>query len=154
MIILLFGQPASGKTTLANKLILMPNVFYSFQNFMLIDGDKWREVTKNKNYSREGRLANMKGAFDMALYLENEGFIPVLSFVTPYEEMREYLSKNAKQLCLIYLQYDENRGRNSYFANDFEEPKIDCLKLDTSSYDIQDCLTQIINYITIKYEDT
>jgi adenylylsulfate kinase-like enzyme len=152
MIILFFGQPASGKTTLADRLFNMPSIFYGYQDFIRIDGDKWREITKNKDYSRQGRINNLKGAFDMALYLENEGYVPILSFVTPYEEMRKYLLDNAKQLSPIYLQYDENRGRNDYFAKDWEEPKLKCLKIDTSLNDIQDCLSKVINYITMKYD--
>ena len=77
MIVLLFGQPASGKTTLADK--------FEYNNQIRIDGDRWRDITQNKDYSKEGRLKNLKGAFDMALYLEKEGFLPILSVVTPYE---------------------------------------------------------------------
>jgi adenylylsulfate kinase-like enzyme len=152
MIILLFGQPASGKTTLANSIFTMPSLFYGIQEFIKIDGDKWRGVTKNKDYSREGRINNLKGAFDMALYLENEGYTPIISMVTPYEEMRNYLLEKAKIFCPIYLHYNENRGRNDFFAKDWEEPKLQCLNIDTSLYSVQECLGKIINYISIKYD--
>jgi len=152
MIILFFGQPASGKTTLADRICAMPSMFYEIDTFIRIDGDKWRDVTNNKDYSKQGRLNNLKGAFDMALYLEKEGYTPILSFVTPYEELREYLVQNANKCCLIYLQYNQNRNRSDYFATDFQEPKVECLKLNTSDKDIQDCLSEVINYITICYE--
>ena len=87
MIILLYGQPASGKTTLSNELMRI----YDNQDAIQIDGDKWRDVTKNKDYSKEGRNRNLKGAFDMALYLEKDDYVPILSFVTPYTELRNYL---------------------------------------------------------------
>lgn len=164
MVILFYGQPASGKTTLAkalkykvgeiyNYLVFeskwkLPNGFKKISsNSILIDGDKWRDVTKNKDYSKEGRLRNLKGAFDMALYLENEGYIPILSFVTPYDELRQYLKDNADSLIEIYLEYNEDRGRNMNFAKDFEVPNIDCLKLNTSELDIDNCLIKVINYI-------
>ena len=115
MIILFYGQPASGKTTLANRL----TVEFPY-NPVLIDGDRWRDVTKNKDYSKEGRLRNLKGAFDMALYLEKEGYTPVLSFVCPYEELRYYLKENAREPYIVYLKYNEDRGRNKNFANDFD----------------------------------
>jgi adenylylsulfate kinase-like enzyme len=152
MIILFFGQPASGKTTLADRIYSMPSIFYEADNFIRIDGDKWRDVTKNKDYSKQGRINNLKGAFDMALYLEMEGYTPILSFVTPYEELREYLAQNANKLCLIYLQYNQNRNRSDYFAIDFEEPKFECLKLNTSDKDIQDCVSEAMNYISLCYE--
>ena len=143
MIILFFGQPASGKTTLADELyskIWQQTVFGSIR----IDGDKWRDVTKNKDYSKEGRMRNLKGAFDMALYLEKDGYTPILSFVTPYEELRSYLKENATELVQIYLTYNEDRGRNSNFAKDFEEPKDCSLILNTSDTSIQDCLDSIL----------
>jgi len=161
MIILLFGQPASGKTTLSNKLISYFNDFKNANELIKlfgnnsskmsiqIDGDKWRDVTKNKDYSKEGRLKNLKGAFDMAIYLEREGFQPILSFVTPYDELRQYLNDNSN-LVEIYLEYNEDRGRNMNFANDFEIPTIECLRMNTSDLSIDECFGKIIDYIRQK----
>jgi len=147
MIILLYGQPASGKTTLSNELMRI----YDNQDAIQIDGDKWRDITKNKDYSKEGRNRNLKGAFDMALYLEREGYMPILSFVTPYEEYRKYLSDNSNKLMEIYLFYNENidRGRNDFFAKDFEAPKRNFLSLNTSLFSVEQCVNEIINYIKI-----
>jgi adenylylsulfate kinase-like enzyme len=139
MIILLFGQPASGKTTLA-ELMSMPNQ-------ILIDGDRWRDVTENKDYTKEGRMRNLKGAFDMALYLEKEGLLPILSFVTPYEELRKYLNNKSEQLVQIYLTYNVDRGRNDFFAKEFDEPSGEYLNLNTSEISIDDCLTKIKEYV-------
>jgi adenylylsulfate kinase-like enzyme len=147
MIILLYGQPASGKTTLSNEL--MKN--YEKKDAIQIDGDKWRDVTKNKDYSKEGRNRNLKGAFDMALYLEREGYIPILSFVTPYEEYRKYLLDNSAKLFEIYLFYNEDidRGRNMNFAKDFETPRRNFLSLNTSAFTIEQCVNEIVNYIKL-----
>jgi adenylylsulfate kinase-like enzyme len=147
MIILLYGQPASGKTTLSKELMRI----YHNQDAIQIDGDKWRDVTKNKDYSKEGRNRNLKGAFDMAIYLEREGYMPILSFVTPYEEYRKYLAENSNKLIEIFLFYNENvdRGRNDYFAKDFETPSKDFLSLNTSLFSIEQCVNEIINYIKI-----
>jgi adenylylsulfate kinase-like enzyme len=147
MIILLYGQPASGKTTLSNELMRI----YDKEDVIQIDGDKWRDITKNKDYSREGRNRNLKGAFDMAIYLEREGYMPILSFVTPYEEYRKYLAENSKKLIEIYLFYNENidRGRNTFFAKDFEAPSRNFLSLNTSIFSIEQCVNEIINYVKI-----
>jgi adenylylsulfate kinase len=146
MVILFYGQPTSGKTTLANCL----NPFFG-SNSVRIDGDVWRDITKNKDYSKEGRILNLKGAFDMAIYLSRMGFVPILSFVCPYEEMRQYLNDNSR-LIEVYLHSDKDRGRNMNFVKDFEEPKIDCLKIDTSEESIEDSLHKVIDYIKLKTE--
>jgi adenylylsulfate kinase len=146
MIILLFGQPASGKTTLSNEL---KSKIYS-SSLVQIDGDEWREVTKNKDYSKEGRLLNLKGAFDMAIYLEKKGFQIILSFVTPFEELRSYLAENGQEVAQIYLTYSGDRGRNMNFAKEFEEPTGDYLKIDTSTSTINECVSKIMNYVAKK----
>lgn len=170
MIILFFGQPASGKTTLADAFVKLADNLYC-ENIMKlgysawdsvgggsrsfecirIDGDRWRDITKNKDYSKEGRLRNLKGAFDMALYMENEGYTPVVSFVTPYEELRTYLRENSKNLVEIYLTYNGDRGRSMNFAKDFEEPTGNYLKIDTTSRDefntIDECVDKVNEYI-------
>jgi adenylylsulfate kinase len=149
MIILLFGQPASGKTTLSDA-------FYDLEwdksvcSLIRIDGDKWRDITQNKDYSKEGRIRNLKGAFDMALYLEKDGYIPLLSFVTPYQELRKYLNDNAQQFVQVYLEYNDERGRTNYFAKDYEQPEGDFLKLNTSELSIETCLSKIKEYIKTK----
>ena len=142
MIILLYGQPASGKTTIADAFIEDKQICDFFWNFIRIDGDKWRDVTQNKDYSKEGRVKNLKGAFDMALYLEKEGYTPILSFVTPYQELRNYLKENAKDLIQICLEYNEDRGRNDRFANDFELSEND-FRINTSIFKINECVSKV-----------
>ena len=145
MVILFYGQPASGKTTLADAYV--QKNWEKHLGIIRIDGDKWRDITKNKDYSKEGRIKNLKGAFDMALYLEQLGYTPILSFVTPYDELRQYLKDNSKKLIQVYLEYSENRGRSDYFAKDFEIPKIECLQMNTSELSIDECVNKITEYI-------
>jgi adenylylsulfate kinase-like enzyme len=152
MIILFYGQPAAGKTTLADELhrrlqsfIKFTEYFHEYK-FVRIDGDKWRDITNNKDYSKEGRNTNLKGAFNMALYLENEGFIPILSFVTPYDELRKYLKENSKHLVEIYLEYQGDRGRNDRFAKDFEVTDDYNLKINTTYRSVSDCVNEVIDY--------
>jgi adenylylsulfate kinase-like enzyme len=145
MVILLFGQPASGKTLLADRLV--PHFSH---NLVRIDGDVWREVTENKDYSKEGRIRNLKGAFDMGIYLSKSGMISLMSFVAPYQELRTYLSSKTKTIQ-IYLNYKGERGRSNYFAKDFEEPDMkDCLCIDTSEKNVDECIKLILDYINTK----
>ena len=153
MIVLFFGQPASGKTTLADSFVkAMANEDHKF---VRIDGDKWRDLTNNRDYSKEGREANLKSAFHMAKYLDNEGFTPVLSFVTPYQSLRDMLQNGNKCLLvhLHYLQMIDDRGRNNRFAKDFELPQ-DCLQINTSLNDVVKSLESVIKEFLKLNENT
>ena len=67
MIYLLYGQPASGKTTLGKLLAEQVNTPF------IIDGDEFREMFTNKNYGREGREENIRNANAVATYLNKKG---------------------------------------------------------------------------------
>ena len=151
MIILFFGQPASGKTTLADEFVkYAPKPPYS-NGFFRIDGDLWREVSNNKDYSKEGRIANLTSAFNMAKYIELSGYVPVLSFVTPYESLRRMLGDDIR-LMQVYLEYEGDRGRTNYFAKDFDEPKGEYLLLNTSKLGVLECTKKVVQYYKEKYE--
>lgn len=136
MIIVLFGQPACGKTTLAKKI--------AENDFIHIDGDDLRDIFKNKDYSREGRIKNLNRASDIAKYLSYKGSNVVLSLVYPYEEARKYLDSLTK-VKWIYLIYQEDRGRNQFKVEDFELPNRDDIDLmiNTSNTSVEDSVEQI-----------
>jgi adenylylsulfate kinase-like enzyme len=69
MIISLFGQPHCGKTTLAKQLISTQ----TFDQYWNIDGDELRNIFKNKNFTREGRIQNLNRASDIAHYMNSIG---------------------------------------------------------------------------------
>ena len=159
MIILFYGQPGAGKTTLADDLYhrLSHTVRFNAEymadfKFVRIDGDKWRDTTRNIDYSKEGRTLNLKGAFNMALYLENDGFLPILSFVTPYKELRDYLKENSKLYVGISLEYEGDRGKDKYFAKDFENTDDFNLKINTSYRSVDDCVDEVIMYCSKIYK--
>ena len=55
MIYVLYGQPASGKTTLGK--LLSDHLGTPF----FIDGDEFREMFSNKDYGQTGRIENITG---------------------------------------------------------------------------------------------
>lgn len=141
MIIVLFGQPGCGKTTIAKEF---RNDYFTFID---IDGDRLRELFVNKDYSREGRIKNLNRASDIATFLNHMGDDVILSLVYPYKEARDYLNSLVKDVQWVYLTYEGERGRESYHVQDFEIPTEErILHLDTSKMCVHDCVTEIMKY--------
>jgi len=141
----LTGQPASGKTTLANMLVDYFQKNGKENDFFNIDGDDLRDLFQNKDYSRKGRFANIRLGMSIAAYLINKNKTPIISLVSPYIELREEFKEKYKVLE-VYLHTTEIRGREDYFAKDYEiptDPKT--LRLDTGKSTIKECTNQIVN---------
>ena len=142
MIIVLFGQPHCGKSTIANEILKHTTTFVN------IDGDKLRELFVNKDYSREGRIKNLNRASDIAHFLNSIRNNVILSLVYPYKEARDYLNSLTKDVCWIYLTYEGERGRESFHVKDFEMPTEErILHIDTSSTSLKECLKLIDEYV-------
>jgi GTPase SAR1 family protein len=140
MILVLFGQPGCGKTTLSNSLK------ESYGSIEQIDGDGLRTVFNNTDYSRYGRLRNLNRASDIAVYVNNvQKRNVVLSLVYPYQEARDYLNDMTNDVRWVYLTYDGIRGRENYHVQDFETPKEKVLRINTSLYSIDHCTNVIKN---------
>ena len=140
----LTGQPASGKTTLANLLIKKLPEIYPDYTYFNIDGDDLRDLFQNKDYSREGRETNIRLGMSIAAYLINKGSIPIVSLVSPYRNLREEFKSKYKVLE-IYLHTTEIRGRENYFVKDYEAPKSIFLDMDTTTKSAKESLDEILN---------
>ena len=143
MIIALFGQPHSGKSTIANEILKLTSTYVN------VDGDKLRELFANKDFSKEGRLKNLNRASDIAHYLNSTGTNVVLSLVYPYKEAREYLNSLTRDIKWIYLEYHEPRGREKFHVADFDlpTPEENVLSLNTDRFTIKQCVTLIKDYV-------
>tara|TARA_B100000214_G_scaffold50425_1_gene31759 strand:- start:372 stop:830 length:459 start_codon:yes stop_codon:yes gene_type:complete len=143
MIIWLTGQPGSGKTTLAKKLV------FEFQNensnVINIDGDDLRFINKNQDYSKQGRIKNISTAISIVRFLANKKFICIISIVAPYRFLRDELKEDFS-LLEVYLHTNEKRGREHFFAKDYEvptDPKH--LAIDTGKLTVKESLDEILN---------
>ena len=138
MIYVLYGQPASGKTTLGK--LLAEHLDTPF----IIDGDEFREMFTNTNYGRAGREENIKNANAVATYLNKKGkdgnwkaiYINVKSgwkshpvnkethvvmcLVNPYENLRKELGENNKGEVIEILLHSDRELRKEYHVKDFE----------------------------------
>ena len=147
MIYVLYGQPASGKTTLGQLLAAELNTPF------VIDGDEFREMFTNNNYGRQGREENIKNANAVATYLNKkgergdwsviycrkddgntiqgrpakEGTDVIMSLVNPYKQLREELKDNNKGQVVEVLLWSDRDLRKNYHVKDFEKGSPDCV---------------------------
>ena len=136
MIFWFTGQPGSGKTTLGKALVeKLGNAFH-------IDGDDLRGLSHNVDYSEQGRINNIRMAQSIAMYLDNKGQGVVVSIVAPYRWLREEFKKRHK-VNEIYLHTTEKRGKEKFFAKDYEPPQDNFLVIDTTEVSVDACIDQI-----------
>lgn len=140
------GQPSHGKTTLATLLVkylekIGKKVFH-------IDGDDLRDITLNKDYSKEGRINNVKSAQQIAHYLHNEGYDVVVSLVSPYREQRESFKKHVGNFVVeLYVHTTEPRERDLLKSKDYEPPLYNFIDVDTTDILPKESLEEIIWWI-------
>ena len=136
MIFWFTGQPGSGKTTLGKALLdKLDNSFH-------VDGDDLRGLSLNVDYSEQGRISNIRTAQSIAMYLDNKGKNVVVSVVAPYRWLREEF-KERHNVNEIYVHTTEIRGREHYFAEDYEKPEENYLGIDTTDISVKDCISKI-----------
>ena len=149
MITLLFGQPHSGKTTIAYSLQTRLFIEYG-QHIPIIDGDEIRDIFKNKDFSKEGRLRNLQRISDIATFLSNKYPHVIISAVYPYKEARDYLKEvNSNHVLMVELEYLLERGRENYHVKDYEGEKsgVNYMKINTDEFSIEECTQKVFEII-------
>lgn len=141
MIVILTGQPFSGKTTLATAL---HNSVSASKSAIIIDGDELRKLTNNVDYSISGRKKNIQTAIDMAVEANKSTDYVIMSLVFPFRDMREFL-KNIHGAKEIYLK--SSRIREGKMVQCYEPPLDNFLYIDTDCLDVLDSLSSIKSYI-------
>lgn len=115
MIYILYGQPASGKTVLGKKLAEYLSTTHH------IDGDEFRELFSNNNYSKNGREENIRAANAVATYLnKTQSYDVILTLVNPYKHLRDELKHNNPRQTIEILLTSTRDLRKEYHVEDFE----------------------------------
>lgn len=147
------GQPGAGKTVLGKKLVdFLSTEKRNWRSKVFhIDGDDLRELTINKDYSKEGRIQNIRNAQMLAEYIYKNGCDVVVTLVSPYKNIREdFKIKIGEDLEEFYVHTSKKRERDEFKVEDYEQPTSDFFDVDTTKDNPIQSFTKIVHYLQQK----
>jgi adenylylsulfate kinase len=142
------GQPHAGKTTLAKYLKTALEISHSHKKIFMVDGDDLRRIINNKDYSEQGRRANISQAIAIAKYLDDSNYDVIVALVSPYKDLREEL-KASSDVIEIYVHTTDIRGREAFHVTDYQPPTENFIEIDTTGVDELISLNELLNKIEI-----
>ena len=146
MIIILTGQPNSGKTTLSLELVHRLHEMRKDVTATIIDGDSLRTITKNVDYSKDGRRKNVQTAINLAINSDTTNDYTIVALVSPFRDLRESLKNNIDHVVKeVYLH--SSRLREGKMVDYYEHPLTNYLDVDTDKYTIETSVNIILDYI-------
>lgn len=142
MIIVLFGQSLTGKSTLA--MGIEKRFLYTHN----IDDDEFSQVFTKNIESKTDRLEIDKRSVDCGYYVLTTGLFSNLVYSSkfPYRETRDYLQKIMPEAVFVYLYNNKKKTYN--YVDDFETPsEKEALYLNTEQLTIDQCLQKIVQAV-------
>jgi len=158
----LCGLSGSGKSTLA--LLLEKYLFEKNIQSLVIDGDDVRSgLCQDLGFSIEDRKENVRRVSETAKLMTRNGFVVIVSLISPTKEMREYAKKiigeedffeifvkssfeKCKQRDVKGLYAKVEKGKiDSFTGKDstFEDPTTPWLLLDTENTSLESSMTKL-----------
>ena len=92
------GLSGAGKTTVGN--LLFEYMKSKKSNVIIIDGDAFRQVMRNEDYSEEGRKRQSEIVCRMAKFLIDQGIDVIMCAIG----MREYIRKQNREMLENYYE--------------------------------------------------
>lgn len=158
------GLSGSGKTTSAQHIY--ERLVETGRPVELLDGDVIRTaICKGLGFSREDRLENIRRIAYVADLLARHGIIVLVSAITPYREMREYLRSHVTGYVEIYvscsLEVCEARDVKGLYAkarrqeiamftgisDSYEEPERADIVIDTQRDSVESNVIKVIEWL-------
>lgn len=161
------GLSGSGKSTLANEV--MKKLKKRKYKMTYLDGDVIRAVLPNVGFSKEERDRHIQRVGFLASMLEKNGIVVIASFVSPYEESREFVRKLCNNFVLVHvstpLEECEKRDVKGLYkkarageiknftgiSDPYEDPKNPELKIDTTGKDLSKTADEVIAYLDKRF---
>lgn len=118
MVYLITGKAKAGKSTYAYRLA--QELEENGNRVVVVDGDAFRKLKGNSDYSDIGRIRNLKEAAEYAASMEKDGNIVVCSFVSPRRVWRNMMRSHWRESQLIYIP-----GGELWPGTEYEIPLFD-----------------------------
>lgn len=142
-VILVFGLPNSGKTTLSKILKDVLGWTYMIEH---LNADAIREKFNDWDFSLEGRKRQAYRIRDLAA--DSYADIVICDFVCPLKEYRALF----KDACRVFI-HTSDKGRFEDTNKLFEVPSADEYDFDLSSFDLIDlAVDSIVKFILFGYK--
>ena len=161
------GLSGSGKSTIAERVhqeLKRRGVEVEY-----IDGDALRSVFPNTGFTRAERDEHLRRTGYMASRLAEHGVTVVASFVSPYQESRDFIRRLCRRFIEVYvatpleecerrdpkgLYVRARRGEIRNFTgidDPYEPPERPELTLDTSSTSVDECVKKVLYRFDAKF---
>ena len=158
------GLPCAGKTSLSDAVERELRV--AGHRVEHLDGDVIRkELSLDLTFSKEDRATNIQRAAFIASLLSRNGVATLVSFVSPYSQMRQAARERIENFMEVYVLCPMNvcekrdvkgmyklarAGKIKDFtgiSDPYEEPVNPEIIVDTDTADIETCVKQILDYL-------
>lgn len=160
-VIWLTGLSGSGKTTITNglfKTLKEKNV-----KCVILDGDEIRNIFPLIGFDQASRITHNVNVGYMASLLEKQGYIVIVSLISPFAEARDKCRTLANNFMEVHLKTSlevcEGRDAKGLYikarkgeikdftgiSSPYEEPINPELRLDTEISDLDFCIRAILN---------
>lgn len=159
------GLSGAGKSTLANEL--EKTLIVLGKHTMLLDGDNVRMgLNKDLGFKEKDRVENIRRVAEVAKLMNDAGLIVIASFISPYRLDRKMARDIVgEQFVEVYVStpleecerrdvkglYQKAReGKISNFTgvtSSYEEPEHAEIVIDTSKYNVQECVDMIMQVL-------
>ena len=165
VVVWLTGLSGSGKSTIAmeaeKRLFEMGKIAY------VLDGDNIRHgINAGLGFSKEDRMENIRRVTEVAKLFEDAGVITLVSFITPFQEMRDKAREKigSDRFLEVHVKADfevcASRDPKGLYKKDiknftgkgspYEIPEHPDLVLDTENADVDTCVKQLLDAIAAK----
>jgi adenylylsulfate kinase-like enzyme len=109
-----------------------------------VDGDTFRKLTDNNDYSPSGRRRNIERIMTNILVDENQYDYTIVSVVSPFRDQRDWI-KTKTNVKEIYLK--SNREREGKMVDYYSPPVENYLLIDTNNNSVTETLDKAVKYI-------